>query len=77
MRNIGLVILPCSQLYNGSANEDTIKEQMVQLSKKRSYRDLKSRIIDCLKAQGYKNLDANKVRLWNYSGNKEDFVEMC
>lgn len=34
-------------------------------------------MVDILKANGYKDLDINKIRLWSFPGKKEELVDAC
>lgn len=85
LKLLAVVILPVSLLLEGGdeLNQlDQILNFNLQLSKRKSYSDLKKRIADCINAaQATFAIDhpitENDIRLWKFSDNKERLIEQC
>ena len=53
------------------------REWRIQISKRKNYSDLKKRIVDCLVAQGLKDVTESDVRLWKFSEAEERLRDAC
>lgn len=80
LKQLPLVVLPCSRLFEGGdllAGLET--EYKVQLGKRCKYGDLKKRIVDCINANKEKlkltdsgvPITEADIRLWKFSDQKE------
>lgn len=78
LKQVPIVILPVSKLTaGGDALIGLDAEFNVQISKRKSYLDLKRRIVDCVNAKFGWKIAETDVRLWKYSDIKEKLVDAC
>lgn len=72
------MILPVSRLYEGGESLIGLDEEfLIQISKKKSYFDLKKRIVDAINAKYGLQITDGDVRLWKFSNEKNVLVEAC